>query len=53
MSQGTEAVVLVEDEDHVRPNPRSNSANQGYHVLSASHGDEVLASHKSLVILRL
>ena len=36
-------MLLVEDEDQVRAILRQILENQGYHVLSASHGEEALA----------
>lgn len=41
--EGTETVLLVEDDDQVRAILKQILENQGYHVLSASHGDEALA----------
>jgi two-component system cell cycle sensor histidine kinase/response regulator CckA len=43
LSQGTETVLLVEDEDQVRTILTQILENQGYHVLSVSHGEEALA----------
>lgn len=40
---GTETVLLVEDEDQVRTILKQILENQGYHVLSASHGEQALA----------
>jgi two-component system cell cycle sensor histidine kinase/response regulator CckA len=42
VDRGTETVLLVEDDNQVRIILTQILENQGYHVLSASHGEEAL-----------
>jgi PAS domain S-box-containing protein len=46
--QGTEMVLLVEDEDQVRAIVKQILEGQGYHVLAASNGEEALSISQDL-----
>jgi two-component system cell cycle sensor histidine kinase/response regulator CckA len=46
-------VLLVEDEEQVKAILKQILENQGYHVLSASHGEEALAISQDLGDIQL
>ncbi len=46
--QGTELILLVEDEDQVRAILKHILEGQGYHVLAASNGEEALSISRDL-----